>query len=77
MRGEEDAIVAALAKSARASNDGNADMEVEGDGTDVPPQSRRPKFSINIFEDVDDRWVDAAKIFSLYHSFRTQSVFSY
>lgn len=64
MRGEEDAIVAALAKSAGASNDVGVDMEVDGDGADVPPQARRPKFSINIFEDVDDRWVDAAKIFS-------------
>ena len=57
---EEDAIVAALAKSAggMTSNggDGDAGADEDGDynGAGLPP-ARRAKFSVNIFEDVDDR----------------------
>lgn len=46
--------MAALAKT----GDGGEEDEEEngGDGAGLPP-ARRAKVSINIFEDVDDRWV--------------------
>lgn len=56
---DEDAIVAALAKTGGGGH-GGMDMDNEedrrGDGNGLPPPVRA-KVSINIFEDVDDRWV--------------------
>lgn len=49
---EEDAIVAALAKTG-GRRDSMDEADREG-GADLP-QPRRAKVSINIFEDVDDR----------------------
>ena len=54
---EEDAIVAALAKTGgRRGSVDDADREGGrmGGGADLP-QPRRAKVSVNIFEDVDDR----------------------
>lgn len=57
---DEDAIVAALAKTGGGGGHGGMDMDTEedrrGDGNGLPPPVRA-KVSINIFEDVDDRWV--------------------
>lgn len=50
---EEDAIIAALVKTDAGDGDGAEDAG----GAGLPP-ARRAKVSINIFEDVDDRWVD-------------------
>lgn len=53
---EEDAIVAALAKTGGGSGGGGGDDAEDDGGAGLPP-ARRAKVSINIFEDVDDRWV--------------------
>lgn len=54
---EEAAIVAAIAKT--GSGGGGGDIEDdEGRATVGLPPAQRAKVSINIFEDVDDRWVD-------------------
>lgn len=59
---EEDAIVAALAKTGGGSGAGE---DAEDRGGAGPPPARRAKVSINIFEDVDDRWVSIKMYFSV------------
>ncbi len=46
--------MAALAKTGGGGEE--EEEENGGDGAGLPP-ARRAKVSINIFEDVDDRWV--------------------
>lgn len=55
---EEDAIVAALAKTGGGGGGSGDGDDAEDRGGVAPPSARRAKVSINIFEDVDDRWVD-------------------
>lgn len=61
---DEDAIVAALAKTGGSGDRSADDMDAEDipDRTAGLPQARRAKVSINIFEDVDDRWVEAMSV---------------
>lgn len=56
---EEEAIVAALAKTRGDSLSGahNDDEDVRDVDEELIPIARKQKVSINIFEDVDDRWV--------------------
>ena len=62
---EEDAIVAALAKTGGGGRRGSVDDTDREEGGGLPPLPRRAKVSINIFEDVDDKWVAVMLIFSM------------
>lgn len=53
---EEAAIVAAIAKTGGVGGGDDVEDEEGRGGVGLPP-ARRAKVSINIFEDVDDRWV--------------------
>lgn len=55
---EEAAIVAAIAKTGGGGGGGSGMEDEEGRSAVGLPPARRAKTSINIFEDVDDRWVD-------------------